>query len=225
MMKTGRCKRTVNIQSLHQEDRSTRRELLILLKKRGKISIQEAAEQLGISGVAVRRHIHELQKDQYVQTNIQRQSAGRPTYLYSLTEKAGALFANGYDALVNDLIDEVKDKFGVGQVSRLFDRRKEKWLRKHEESFQGLSLEKRVERLARLQEQEGYMVKVEKRGEGTIVFEEANCPIYQVAVRYRQACQCELSLFQALLAVPVVRTECMAEGGRKCQYRINSGRV
>ncbi|MCP3774975.1 transcriptional regulator [Paenibacillus sp. MZ04-78.2] len=212
----------MNIRSSHQEDRSTRRALLNLLKKRGKISVQEAAEQLGISGVAVRRHIHELQKDQYVQTNIQRQSAGRPTYLYSLTEKAGALFANGYDALVTDLIDEVKDKFGVNQVSRLFDRRKEKWLQKHEDSFQGLDLEKRVERLARLQEQEGYMVKVEKRGDGTFVFEEANCPIYQVAVRYRQACQCELSLFQALLAVPVVRTECMAEGGRKCQYRINS---
>ncbi|MCM3269853.1 helix-turn-helix transcriptional regulator [Paenibacillus elgii] len=215
----------INIRSLYQEDRSTRRALLILLKKRGKISIQEAAEQLGISGVAVRRHIHELQKDQYVQTNIQRQSAGRPTYLYSLTEKAGALFANGYDAIVNDLLDEVKDEFGDGQVSRLFHRRREKWLQRHEDTFRGLDLEKRVERLAQLQEQEGYMVKVEKRGDRTFVFEEANCPIYQVAVRYRQACQCELSLFQALLAAPVTRTECIADGGRKCRYTINSGQA
>lgn len=55
---------------------------------------------------------------------------------------------------------------------------------------------------------------------GTYRLHEYNCPIAQVANRYRQACHCEKQLFETLLDASVERTECLADGGARCTYAI-----
>lgn len=201
-------------------EQPTRREILIRLKKQGTLSVQEMARQVGITEMGVRRHLHALQRDQYVRTTICRPSAGRPSYLYSLTDKASVLFVNSYDSLVTELLDEMTDMSGASSVSQLFERRKAKLRNKYMHIIGNKKLEDRVAALTQFQNEEGYMAGLTKSEDGCYLLEEANCPVFRVASRYPQVCQCELSLFEEVLQAPVERLECMSEGGRKCLYRI-----
>ncbi|MBN3525258.1 helix-turn-helix transcriptional regulator [Paenibacillus apiarius] len=199
---------------------STRRDILMILKQQGPITVQLMAEQLHITGMAVRRHLYELQKGGYVHIQLVRQSVGRPNYEYSLSDKANSLFVNKYDALALDMIEEMQAMAGHAFVEQLFERRKLKLEQKYARKLKGLKLEQRVQVLADIQDREGYMVKWGRNVNGSFWLEEANCPISYVAAKYSPPCQCELALFADLLEAEVERTECMAQGGRKCMYRI-----
>lgn len=197
---------------------STRREVLLLLKKHGYMSIQELSEQLGLTGNAILRHIHALQKERYIETVLRRQNAGRPMYIYRLTVHAEWLFPNQYDVLAEELIDELHHLYGESFVEKLFEGRMKKLEQKYQAAIDGQSFERRVAALAQIQDAEGYMVRLDKNNDGTYVLEQANCPVSKVATRYRQACQCEITLFQSLLDAHVERTESIADGETKCRY-------
>lgn len=86
--------------------------------------------------------------------------------------------------------------------------------------MRGQGFDERVKTLAGIQNEAGYMPHLEKITDGLYTLEEANCPLLQVAVRYRHACQCEQSLFESLVDAQVERTSCMTEGQGKCRYLI-----
>lgn len=214
----------MNILTAPLRETSTKREILLLLKRYGSITIQEMAEHLGLTGMAIRRHVQALQKDRYIQISLLRQHVGRPKYVYYLTVLAEQLFPTQYDALSLDFIDEIHVCFGDAAVDTLFLRRAEKLERQYRSRISGRGLEQRAEQLAVIQNEAGYMVKLDKVDEGTFVLEESHCPIYQVASRYQQACRCELAMFSSLLDAHVERKECMAQGGTRCSYSIREKR-
>ena len=202
-------------------DYSTRRMILNMLKIRGSLSVGEMAKELGVTEMAVRRHLNTLERDGLISSSLSRQAMGRPTNLYSLTHAADELFPKNYHHLLIDLLDEIEQDGSESEaVGKLFERRKQKLLQKYAPRMEGKGLEARVAELADIQNAGGYMVEWEKDEQGDFVFKEYNCPITQVANKYNQACQCELALFRDLLGSPVERTECLAKGGNQCTYRI-----
>src|SRR5699024_565604 len=91
----------------------------------------------------------------------------------------------------------------------------------YKKQVKGKTLEEKVNQLAELQNEKGYMVEVEEEPRtGNFILKEYNCPISQVAKEYNQACECELSLFKKVLEANVERNECIAEGEDKCVYVI-----
>ncbi|MFU1793895.1 helix-turn-helix transcriptional regulator [Paenibacillus azoreducens] len=199
---------------------STRREIVLLLKKSGALTVQEMSEQLGITGMAVRRHLLALQKEHYIRIALQRRNGRKPTSVYTLSNAAEALFPDQYDALALELLESLRDAKGDLYIDMLFAKRAAKLAQRYGELLQGDDLEKRIRILAQIQDSEGYMTKLEMRGNGQYMFEEANCPVLQIAAHYPQVCRCELALFSGVLDAYVERTECMAEGGTKCRYLI-----
>lgn len=199
-------------------EKSTRGTILHLLKMHGALSINELAEHLTITEMAVRRHIQTLERDGFVNSTLTRQAMGRPAHLYSLSAAADNLFPKNYHLLTLDLLQELQAEDEV-IVDRLFTRRKERLIHKYSDQMEGKSLEEKVATLADIQNLGGYMVQWDKEEQG-YVLHEYNCPISEVANRYNQACNCELELFQSLLNTNVERTECLAKGGGKCTYRI-----
>ncbi|XEC93259.1 helix-turn-helix transcriptional regulator [Paenibacillus tarimensis] len=204
-----------------RHDGSTRQIILMLLKTKGPSNAGDLAKSLGVTEMAVRRHLNTLERDGYVRPNIVRQPMGRPAHVFGLTEEADGLFPKNYNTLALDLLEELEgDPELSGAVTKLFEGRKQKLLERYRSRMEGKSLEQRVEELALIQNAGGYMTQVEAVDRGHYIFNEFNCPIAQVANRYQQACNCELALFEALLEAPVERTECMAKGGGKCSYHI-----
>jgi predicted ArsR family transcriptional regulator len=204
------------------QDSSTRKVLLTMMKTKGPLSVNEMAKQLGITEMAVRRHLNTLERDGLIEAKISRQAMGRPTHLYSLTTLADDLFPKNYHTLTLDLLVELECDTDEGkeQISRLFERRKLKLMDKYAPRMEGKDLDEKVAELAEIQNANGYMVDWQKTDTGSYVLNEYNCPITQVANQYDAACKCELALFQKLLGADVERTECISKGGGKCSYHI-----
>lgn len=183
------------------------------------------AKQLGITEMAVRRHLHTLERDGLIQSTLVRQSMGRPANLYSLTSAAEELFPKNYHTLTLELLDDICETDGKEVVDELFRRREKRLTNTYARQFDGKNLEDRVKELAELQNSKGYMVEWDKLGEGRYTFVEYNCPIAQVANRYNQACRCELGFFRNVLGgARVERPECKAKGGTNCVYYIEAER-
>ncbi len=73
-------------------DGSTRQAVLLLLKTKGPSSVGDLARELGITEMAVRRHLTSLERDDSIRSNIVRQPMGRPAHIFSLTEVGENLF-------------------------------------------------------------------------------------------------------------------------------------
>lgn len=197
----------------------------MLLKRSGPLSVADLSAAMGITEMAVRRHIQTLERDGLLQAALTRQKMGRPMYLYTLSPLADDLFPKNYNGLALDLLEELEQEEGPEVVTRLFVRRKLKLQRMYGERMSGKALEARVAELADIQNAGGYMAEWEKGEQGgSYILREYNCPISKVAGRYEQACECELKLFEELLGADVERTECLAKGGCKCVYVIREKR-
>ncbi|GKU77167.1 metalloregulator ArsR/SmtB family transcription factor [Paenibacillus sp. L3-i20] len=206
---------------IEQEQLSTREYIMQLLKTKGALSTKDLTDELGITVMAVRRHIQSLEKDNLITSKTIRQSMGRPTAVYTLTEQAEGFFPRKYHTLTLELLGELEDHFGEDAVEKLFEGRKNKMFKKYDASMQGKDISDRVALLADIQNENGYMVEWEQVNEEEYLIKEHNCPIEQVAVKYQHACQCELQLFKSLLGdAEVSRTDCLAKGGQRCTYSI-----
>jgi iron-sulfur cluster biosynthesis transcriptional regulator SufR len=206
-----------------QEGRSTRSQLLAMLKTRGNCSTSDMARAMGITEMAIRRHIRTMERDGLIRSTLVRQSMGRPSYRYSLTEQADDLFPKNYPQLTLDLLGELEEQpDGTDRIGRMFEGRRDKLEAKYRERMRSRSLQERVAELADIQNAGGYMAEwhPDPIEPGAYRLHEYNCPIAQVANRYRHACHCERQLFEQLLEADVERTECLADGGQRCTYRI-----
>jgi predicted ArsR family transcriptional regulator len=206
---------------LKQDNGLSTRELIIqLLKTNGELSARDLTEHLGITGMAVRRHIDALERDGLIEPRTVRQPMGRPTAVYSLTAQAEHYFPKKYHAVALDLLGELASEAGEGMVERLFERRKETLFQKYANAMENKALSEKVAALATIQNENGYMAEWEQHSDDEYILKEHNCPISQIANKYNHACKCELGLFESLLGADVVRTECLAKGGKKCVYHI-----
>jgi len=199
---------------------STKQDILFLLKTSGLMTVQDLSKQLGLTGMAIRRHLLALQKERYIQIAFQRRGPRKPTSVYKLSSHADQLFPNQYDRLAIELLEGIQGEFGDPFVEMLLTRRAKKLEQKYDAAVSGWSLEERITELAKIQTEEGYMVHLNRNEDGSYTFVESHCPVSKVASLFRQVCQCELALFSKILNAHVERTECMADGGKKCNYRI-----
>lgn len=205
---------------MHETEMSTRDRIMHLLKIHGELSAKDLSEQLGITGMAVRRHIATLERDNLIESTTVRQPMGRPAAVYRLTEQAEEFFPKNYHTIALDLLSELEQDAGIAMVNRLFELRQQSLLQRYREKMAGKTLEERVAELSEIQNENGYMVQWQANGEDEFILTEYNCPIFQVAGRYNHACTCERNLFESLLDAEVTRSDCLAEGDQKCVYHI-----
>src|SRR5438445_13683298 len=78
---------------------STKREILLVLKREGQSDLQSLAEHLHISKMAVHKHIQELEDQGMIQRVTLRGAKGRPRHGLQLAPKASSLFAEAYFGL------------------------------------------------------------------------------------------------------------------------------
>ena len=86
---------------------TTKQQILVLLKRTGSVTVEEAAGALAVASMTARQHLVGLERDGLVQSEKVRRSTGRPHFLYSLTPKGEEMFPRRYDLLAQILLDEV----------------------------------------------------------------------------------------------------------------------
>lgn len=71
---------------------TTRERILHMMKTSGPLSAKEITSELKITEMAVRRHLGTMERDGLIESKMIRQTLGRPTAVYGLTEMAEGLF-------------------------------------------------------------------------------------------------------------------------------------
>ncbi|WP_411345898.1 helix-turn-helix transcriptional regulator [Paenibacillus sp. WLX1005] len=200
------------------QEPSTRRSIMMILKTSGPASVSDLARQLNITEMAVRRHIQTLEQEGLLLAETIKIPTGRPYLRFRLSEQAAEHFPHNYHQLTLDLLDELDE----ASIQRIFEGRKQKLLDRYTPLMEQQSLRERVAALAEIQHSGGYMASYEEQGQDEYTIYEYNCPINRVADQHQIACQCEQELFEQLLDAQVTRTECIAKGGRCCIYQVKS---
>lgn len=198
---------------------SARTSILHLLKRTGGSTVQEVARELGITTVAVRKHLSRLEGEGLIGQSSRPSPRGRPAVVYCLSETSDTLFPQGYNQLLVDFLQDLSDLEGENKVERLFQLRNERLAHIYRARIADKPLDEAVRELARARDDDGYMATVREEN-GELVLAEHNCPIYDVAQRFPQICQCEQRLFQNLLKVNVTRETTVTDGASSCRYRI-----
>ncbi len=200
---------------------STREQLLTLLKKSEGLTADQLARMLGITSMAVRKHLAVLERDGLVTTSLLRRKIGRPARLYRLSERADALFPQHYDAVLTELLSDLANLDGPAKVELLLRRRVERTGQTLARELAALpTLRERVRRLAETLDALGYYTTWEELDGETYRLCQYHCPIRQVAVHFPVTCDAEVELYRRLLRADVERQCRLAAGAPCCCYVI-----
>lgn len=198
----------------------TRREILNILKRRGRATLEELANAVGLVPVTVRAHLNVLERDDLVKYEEVRGRVGRPYYVYSLTEDADALFPKNYHVVANRVIDSVTDILGPNTAGQLSEKIAENWAAEKDARLAGKDLAARVAEVVKIRNEEGAWAEIEPTEDGYAIVQ-YNCPCPQAASRHPEiVCAAELSYMRRLLNVNVERLDWSQEGSRVCRYHV-----
>lgn len=196
--------------------------LLLLLKTHGAMTTAALARALGISVPAVRQHL-QAQADSVV-SEERSEGVGRPARWWRLSEAAQTKFPDTHAELTVRILESIEGTLGPAALDAVVQARFEHTLSAYRDRLTGLStLRGRVQRLARIRSEEGYMAEALRDGQDWILVEH-HCPICAAATACQGFCRKELELFRTVLGpeVQVERTEYLLEGGERCAYRIRA---
>ena len=208
--------------SAQPDETKTRRRIVKLLKTEGSMDSASLAGRLGVTAMAVRQHLYALQQEKLVSADERPVPLGRPAKFWTLTKDAERLFPDAYAELNAALITSVQDAFGPEGMSRLLDARAVRQRADYASRINASApLAKRVQQLAKIRADEGYMAEVRRDGRGFVLIEN-HCPICAAATVCQGFCATELDLFRSALGpgVSVERSEHILSGDRRCVYRI-----
>lgn len=199
---------------------SSRRSLLLEVKQRGEIGVDELAAASGLTASAVRQHLAPLVAEGLVERRPVPDGRGRPRHLYRLTDRGHGLFPTRYGELTTELLDYFSDA-DPALVDRVFDRRRQRRLEGARARLARLALGDKVAELARILDEDGYLADVERLEGGGWRITEHNCAILTVAHGFAQACSSELGFIrQALPGATVERVAHLMDGAHVCAYLV-----
>ena len=201
----------------------TRRRILDLIKRKGPQDASALAGPLGISPMGVRQHLYVLEREGLVSFEERSGGVGRPAKLWRLSADGERLFPDAHAQLLEEVLAAGRKALGPEEVGRLLDERTRAQRNEYRRRIPptpdpGV----RLEALARIRREEGYMAESKKNPDGSYSLVENHCSILRAAEACAELCDCELDLFRSLLGdgFEVEREEHIATGDRRCAYRI-----
>ena len=207
---------------MHLDDNSTRNSIIQLLKKSGRLSIEELSKSIHITPMGIRQHLLSLEKKGIVTYISKKHGIGRPGFVYMLTDKADALFPKSYDKFAIGILNDIKKYEGPEKLDTIFKWWKDKQLKTFKDAFAGMeTIDDTVKGLKNMLESEGHIVEL-TRNNGDYQLKQYNCPINKIAAEFKEICKYELQLYRELLGEQVTREQNIAEGSPACSYKIPS---
>ncbi len=203
---------------------SARDKILFYLKTKGPQTAATIARRMGVTPMAVRQHLYELEAGGLVGWEDRPAPVGRPARHWKLTSSASGRFPDSHAELIVGLLDAVRSAFGEPGLEKLIHERLAQQSARYKEKMPGprAPLERRIAALVAVRKDEGYMAEWSREPDGTFSLVENHCPICDAAKTCQKICGSELDLFRSVLGkgTRVERTEHMMDGARRCVYSI-----
>lgn len=207
--------------------KDTKEILLELIKKFGELTLNDAIEQTELARTTHKEHLIHLERDGYVSRTYVRHGRGRPRLAFRLTEKGKAEFPSQDDKLLLELLQFLKEEDQQVHLQKFFKRFWDKRLKEARHRMNQLSdqsLEKRMEMLKGMLEEEGFMPNVHVE-DNRLVIRECNCPFPQTVKETRLPCKLEAQFLARLLGARLDRVSYIPDGNNACTYELDVKKV
>ena len=196
-----------------------RGEVLLELKRAQPLTTKQLAQKLDVSPNAIRHHLKELEAEALVAYGREQRGVGAPTYAYRLSAKGEALFPRAYEEILTDVLERVAEKSGRDAAVELFEDRYRELARTVLTQLGGAATPERVDLVARLMNEQGYMADWQESA-GAFRLSEHNCAIRAVAERFPEVCAAEERFLREVLGAQVERRSHIPSGCNACEYTI-----
>lgn len=202
----------------------SKKTLLELLKKNGKMSIDVMVEKTGLAKTTIREHFTQMERDGLVDKSYDRSGAGRPGLQYQVSDKGDREFPSKENQLSRELLRYIKKEKGEELLEDFFQQFWDKRYREAKSRMNEFSegdVQGRRNALKQLLEDEGFMPVFESTNDtNELKIKECNCPFKEIVKETRIPCRLEEEFYQKLFCKEVARTSYIAEGDFSCSYSI-----
>ena len=196
------------------------RTILLQLLRRGPATVDDLAEQTGLTPNAVRFHLSSLEEEGQIETSgIRRhEGAGKPAVLYSLTVEAEVGFSKAYAPVLAATVKELQRSVPIGEVVPFLRRVGERLANGAKPSKR--SMAQRVAAGASLLDDLGGSTTVTKKNDLYIIRGQG-CPLGAVVAE--EPCLCEVveSLLSSVIGSPV-RQRCHHGERPSCCFEVRT---
>ena len=182
--------------------------------------LEELANVMKVSRMAVHKHLDLLQQRGLVEGIEIRGHVGRPRMVYQLTSQSKSVFPKSYGAIATHALDFIERNMGKEGVKKVLYERQGELFDQYYNRLKGLDFNKQVKELARIRDEEGYIAESRSKSDGKHVLLEYNCPIIHIAEKHWEACSTETELFEKLLGANIDTTHRAAKGDLICKFVI-----
>ncbi len=201
----------------------TRKAILTSLKEYGAQTAPILARRLNRTPMAIRLHLYDLAEEEMLAFTEQKSTRGRPAKYWHLTDKAQHIFPDAHQNLAVDILNSISETFGPKGLESIITTHSQNQLKNYQQQMgKDLTLENRLQKLADIRTQEGYMAGVRQDGRDWLFYEN-HCPVCSAAKTCTKLCANELWVFQEILGtdVAIKREEHILAGARRCLYKIS----
>ena len=197
----------------------TRQIILETLSRRGALPLDEIARAARHSPMATRYHLGLLVDDGLVvaKGSARREIVGRPQVLYALAERAHAQLPKQYEALAEQLLEEIVRALGEKETRVLMRRVGRRLAETVPPLRRSARIETRLNRAADFLSARGYLARWEK-SDDALTLCVCNCPYRGVALMHRQVCEMDIALIGALVDLPIRMSRCIANQDAQCAF-------
>lgn len=197
----------------------TQRRLLDRLKRGGPQGVAELADAVGLAAETVRGHLNALAGRGLVRrAGRRKQGRGRPEILYALTEEAEPLFPSEEGRLLRELTAWLAREGHEDVLRAFFEARGLQKGRAARERVRGLRGRRRLEEVAAILSEEGFMAELVDVEDGSAQLRLCHCPLKEMVAASRLPCEAEIAWVRDLLGEDLARRSWMPAGDRTCTY-------
>ena len=203
------------------EEYPTPVKIILLLKEFPGLTLDELAEKMSISKMAVLNHISALEQQGAVARKIVKKKVGRPSFIFYALPVSNNKLGNSSDSMLNDFMDFIKTTGNEKLLEEFLKDRYSKVRSEYTGAMRGKNLDEKVNELAILRRNADYYPEV-KRAQGNLELIEYNCPILSISKNFGVACSLETKMFSQVLDANVKSTHRQVNGYSACRFLISS---
>ena len=200
----------------------TRSTIQLILQREPDLTIQEIADRLGISKMAVFKHIEFLENAGVLERKVEKGRVGRPFYSFRLSEANNSQLVNSDSFMLQALLDFLSDNGNEEILNSFLRDRQIKTIGRYMEFLRNSSGNDRLLKLASLRKSDNYFPELRQVDDSTSELLELNCPILKVAMRNGYACSLENEMFSRVLDADVESMHKKINGMGACKFIIRA---
>jgi predicted ArsR family transcriptional regulator len=197
--------------------RSTRMEVLELLRRKGRSSAETIANDLGVTPNAVRQHLTNLEREGLVVSQPERSGRGRPSLLFALTERADSVFPKRYGQLASMVLQEVQEMGGPDALDEVFARIAARHAEAIEKDISGMAFDEKMQKVVSWIGRAGTLVEQTEDPEGIRVTIH-NCPFRNTALKFPQVCTITPQLISRLTGAAISQSASIHRRDPYCSF-------